>query len=61
MNKQKWKILGNEQEVSDEELIALLKSGKLKVEDLIMSAGFKKWVKVADTIYQYYLSDQEGL
>lgn len=61
MNKQKWKILGNEQEVSDEELIALLKSGKLKGEDLIMTVGFKKWVKVADTIYQYYLSEQEGL
>lgn len=55
MSKKLWKVLGKEKEYTDEELVALIREKKISGDDMIMTEGFKKWVKVADTIYQFYL------
>ena len=55
MNKILWTIKGKEEKVSDEELIEMIKSGKLTKNDLIKNRDLKKFVSIADSIYGFYL------
>ena len=55
-----WKIKGFEGKFSDEEIIALIRRGELKPDYCLSTRDMKKWVKLSDSIYQYYLKgDQE--
>lgn len=59
MNKILWTIKGKEEKVSDEELIEMIKSGKLTKDDLIKNRDLKKFVSIADSIYGFYLRGEK--
>ena len=54
MNKM-WKIKNREERVSDETLVEMIKSGELSKDDYIKSNDMKEFIKIEDTIYQFYL------
>ena len=53
-----WKIKGFEGTFTDEEIISLIKRGEIKPDYALSTREMKKWVKVKDSIYQYYLEDK---
>ncbi|MBQ2582419.1 MAG: hypothetical protein II577_00770 [Erysipelotrichaceae bacterium] len=55
-----WKIKGYEGTFTDEEVIERIRSGQLKGDDALSSRDMKKWVKLKDSIYQFYLEDEEN-
>ena len=55
-----WKIKSYEGSFTDEEIVDLIKRGQLKGEDALSSRDMKKWVKIKDSIYQFYLEDKEN-
>ena len=55
-----WRIKGFEGTFTDEELIELILSGELKPDYAITTREMKKWVKLKDSIYQYYLGVKEN-
>ncbi|MBR5754591.1 MAG: hypothetical protein IKX97_02055 [Erysipelotrichaceae bacterium] len=57
-SKKIWKIKGFEGVFTDEEIVELIKSGQIKGEYALSSRDMKKWVKVKDSIYQFYLEDK---
>lgn len=60
MNKILWTIKGKEEKVSDEELIEMIKSGKLTKDDLIKNRDLKKFVSIVDSIYGFYLKGESN-
>lgn len=50
-----WKIRGFEGKFSDEELIKMIKEGRLLASDYISTKEMKNWIKIEDSIYQFYL------
>ena len=52
-----WKIQGFDGVFTDEEIISLIKRGEIKPDYALSTREMKKWVKVKDSIYQYYLED----
>lgn len=60
MNKILWTIKEKEEKVSDEELIEMIKSGKLTKDDLIKNRDLKKFVSIADSIYGFYLKGESN-
>jgi len=54
-----WRIKGFEGSFSDEELIDLIKQGEVKADYYLSSRDMKKWVRLKDSIYQYYLEDKQ--
>ncbi len=50
-----WKIKGYEGVFTDEEIISLILSGKLNKDDCLYGKDIKQYVKIKDSIYQYYL------
>lgn len=54
-----WKIKGYEGTFSDEQIIALIKSGKLTPEDSLSSKDIKTPIMIKDSIYQYYLKKED--
>ena len=58
MNKILWTIKGREEKVSDEELIEMIKSGKLTKDDLIKNRDLKRFVSIGDSIYGFYLKGE---
>ncbi|MBR4484794.1 MAG: hypothetical protein IKO97_06245 [Erysipelotrichaceae bacterium] len=54
-----WRIKGFEGTFSDEELIELIWSGEIKPDYQITTREMKKWVKLKDSIYQYYMEGRE--
>ena len=54
-----WRVKGYEGSYSDEELIELIKSKELKPDHAITTREMKKWVRLKDSIYQYYMGDKE--
>ncbi|MBQ6559342.1 MAG: DUF4339 domain-containing protein [Erysipelotrichaceae bacterium] len=52
-----WKIKGYEGSFTDEELIGMISSGQVKKDFAITTKEMKKWVKVSDSIYQFYLKE----
>ena len=55
-----WKIKGFEGQFSDAEVVTLIKRGELKPDYSLSTKEMKKWVKLKDSIYQYYLEDEEN-
>ena len=55
-----WKIKGFEGAFTDDEIVALISSGEIKGEYSLTSRDMKKWVKVKDSIYQFYLEDDKN-
>lgn len=58
INNKVWKIEGYEGSFSDEQIIALIKSGKLTGEDSLTSKDIKGYIKIKDSIYEYYLGKE---
>lgn len=54
-----WKIKGYEGTFSDEQIIALIKNGKLTPEDSLSSKDIKTPIMIKDSIYQYYLKKED--
>lgn len=54
-----WKIKGFEGSFTDEEIIELIKSGQVKKDFAITTREMKKWIKVKQSIYQFYLKEDE--
>ena len=52
-----WRIKGYQGQFSDEEIINLIKTGEIKPDFSLSTREMKKWVKLKDSIYQYYLED----
>ena len=50
-----WKIRGYEGKFTDNELIEMIKKGRLFPDDYISNNEMKTWMKIKDTIYQFYL------
>ena len=55
-----WKIKGCEGTFTDEEIIERIRNGKLTGEDALSSRDMKKWVRISDSIYQFYLEEREN-
>lgn len=53
-----WKIRGKEGKFTDEELIKMIKEGQLSHDDYISTDDMKTYMKVEDTIYEYYLKKE---
>ena len=54
-----WKIKGYEGTYTDEQIITLIKSGKLKGNDSLSSREIKTYIMIKDSIYQYYLKKED--
>ena len=54
-----WKIRGKEGKFTDEELIRMIKEGELSYDDYITTNEMKTWLRIRDTIYQFYLKGDE--
>ena len=52
-----WRIKGYQGQFSDEEIINLIKTGEIKPDFSLSTREMKKWVKLKESIYQYYLED----
>ena len=52
--KKTWNVK-NKNSYSDEELIEAIKQGSVNGDDLIKSDMLKNYIKVSDSIYQFYL------
>ena len=50
-----WKIKDYEGIFTDEQIITLIKNGKLNEDDELSSKDIKEYIKIKDSIYQYYL------
>ena len=50
-----WKIEKYEGSFTDEQIISLIKSGKLTGEDALGSKDIKGYIKIKDSIYECYL------
>lgn len=53
-----WKIDKYDGAFSDDQIIALIKSGKLTGEDALSSKDIKEYIKIKDSIYAYYLDKE---
>ncbi len=59
MNKSKiWRIKGFEGKFSDEEIIELIRRGEIKPDYCLSTKDMKKWIKLSDSIYQFYLEEE---
>ena len=55
-----WRVKGFEGTFSDEELIELIQSGELKADYAITTKEMNRWVRLKDSIYQFYMEDKEN-
>lgn len=55
MNKNIWTIKGRKEKVSDEVLIEMIKNGELTKDDYIKNRDLNRFVKIDDSIYEFYL------
>lgn len=60
MNKLIWKIRGVNEKFSDEQLVLMIKQGSISGEDFIATSDMKEWIKVKNSIYQYYLKENKN-
>ena len=58
LNNKIWKISGIETKYSDEEIVEMIKDGRIKPDDRIATKDMKKWIKVKDSIYQFYIKQE---
>lgn len=55
INNKIWKIKNYEGTFTDEEIVYLIKSGKLTGNDSLNCKDMKGYMKIKDSIYEYYL------
>ncbi len=55
MNKNIWTIKGKKEKVSDKALIEMIKNGELTGSDYIKTRELSKFVRIDDSIYEFYL------
>ena len=55
MNNKVWKIKGYEGSFTDNQIVTLIKSGQLTGDDSLTSKDIKSYIKIKDSIYEYYL------
>ena len=53
-----WKIKGYEGSFTDEQIVTLIKSGKLKGDDALTCKDMKGYIKIKNSIYEYYLDKE---
>ena len=58
LNNKIWKISGIETKYSDEEIVEMIQDGRIKPDDRIATKDTKKWIKVKDSIYQFYIKQE---
>ena len=58
MSAKVWKIKGYEGSFTDEQIVTLIRSGKLTGDDALGSKDIKGFIKIKDSIYEYYLSKE---
>ncbi len=59
-NNKIWKVQNDNNTYSDEELVELIKNGKINSDTRITNKDLKKWLKVEETLYNYYLREEEN-
>ena len=57
-NNKIWEIKGKSESYSDDELIEMIRKGIVKKTDLIVTKDMKNYLKVADSIYSFYVEDK---
>ena len=55
-----WKLRKDGLMHTDEELIAMIKDGRVTGDDLVTSKDMKTWIKIRESIYQFYLRGEEN-
>lgn len=55
-----WKIKDYEGSFTDEDLVKLICDGQVKGDFYITTKEIKKWIKVEDSIYQFYLEGEKN-
>ncbi len=50
-----WTIKGRKEKVSDEVLIEMIKNGELSGSDYIKTRELSRFIRVDDSIYEFYL------
>ena len=58
MNSKIWKIKNNKETYTDKELIDLIVNKKINGEDEIICNEMKDYIKIKDSIYQFYLEEK---
>lgn len=53
-----WIIKGKEKRYTDAKLVELIKRGLLTGNDYIATKELNRWVKIADSIYEFYLKGE---
>lgn len=53
-----WKVRGREEKFTDEELVDMIRQGLLRGNDYIATNDMKVWLKIEDSIYQFYLKEK---
>lgn len=59
MKQQIWKIRGVKEKFSDEDLVEMIKQGSLSANDYIATNDMKVWIEVKESIYQFYLKENQ--
>ena len=61
MNQAKiFKINNNDTLLTDEELIELIKTGKIAKETEVITKDMKHYIRLKDSIYQFYFKEDEN-
>ena len=55
-----WKIKRLKGRFTDNQLIQMIIDGKLLNDDYIRTDDMKTWIKIEDSIYQFYLKREEA-
>ncbi|MDO4499766.1 MAG: hypothetical protein Q4B60_00660 [Erysipelotrichaceae bacterium] len=58
MNNKIWTVRGRSDHYSDAELIKMIKEKEVDGNDFITNTELKTWMRVIDTIYQFYLEEE---
>ena len=60
LNNKIWKLSSSQEKYTDEQLIELIKSGKIGPDERIATREMKKWINVKDSIYQFYIKEGDN-
>lgn len=60
LNNKIWKLSSSQEKYTDDQLIELIKSGKIGPDERIATREMKKWIKVKDSIYQFYIKEGDN-
>ena len=53
-----WRIKGFEGQFTDDEVIDLIRKKQIRKDFYLTSRDIKQWIKLEDSIYQFYLEDE---